>query len=79
MSSQHRLRPTNFRPEPDEIEPVKKALADQGRELEGFLRACLLAYQADPEALGALLAPHWPPPRPRGRPRKEAPASHQRR
>lgn len=73
MSSQHRLKPTNFRPEPDEIEPVKKALADHGREMEGFLRACLLAYQADPDGFTATLEPHWPPPRPRGRPRQTGP------
>jgi hypothetical protein len=71
VSSQHRLKPTNFRPEPNEIEPVKTSLASRQRDLDGFFRACLLAYQADPDGFMATLKPHWPPPRPRGRPRRE--------
>lgn len=68
MSSQHRLKPTNFRPETDEFEPVKQAMDDQGREMDAFLRACLRWYRHDPESATETLAPHWPPSRPRGRP-----------
>jgi hypothetical protein len=72
VSDNHRLKPLNFRPEPDERTGAKGALDQHGWEMEPFLRACLRMVQADPEQMLAILTPHRPPPRPMGRPRKPA-------
>lgn len=72
MSSQHRLKPLNFRPEPDERTDAEAVLGEHGWGMEPFLRACLLLVAKDPERMLAMLAPHRPPPRPMGRPRKPA-------
>jgi hypothetical protein len=72
MSSEHRLKPLNFRPELDERTDAKAALDERGWQMEPFLRACLRLLHAEPERMLAMLAPHRPPPRPMGRPRKPA-------
>lgn len=66
----HHVRPKAFRPEPDEYEDGKALLDDRDWEMDGFLRACLRLLREEPERLLALLAPHRPPPKPRGRPPK---------
>lgn len=71
MPDLHKIRPKAFRPEPDEYDQAKDVLAKDGREMDAFLRACLRLLRANPTALLALLAPHWPPPKPRGQPRKQ--------
>jgi hypothetical protein len=48
---------------------ASKVLAARELEMRGFIVACLAALAADPDGLLAMLAPHWPPPKPRGRPR----------
>ena len=68
---QHRLRSKAFRPTADEYDQAKAVLASEGREMDAFLRACLRLLRDKPTALLALLAPHWPPPKPRGQPRKQ--------
>jgi hypothetical protein len=71
---QHRLKPKAFRPEPDEYDDAMKVLNEQDREMDAFVRACLRLLRDKPTALLALLSPYWPPPKPRGRPRKTPPA-----
>lgn len=66
----HHLKPKAFRPEPDEYDQAKAVLAKEGREMDGFLRACLRLLHENPAALLALLGPHWPPVKPRGQPPK---------
>lgn len=68
MPSQHRLKGTTVRPEPEEVEAAKPHLG--GRSIETALRALLRALAADPARVLELLAPYWPPEKPRGRPRK---------
>ena len=53
---------------------ASKVLSDRELEMRAFIVACLAALAADPDGLLAMLAPHWPPPKPRGRPpRRTAP------
>ena len=49
---------------------AKELLTKRGRGIQAFVVACLSALLADPDRVLALLEPHWPPPRLRGRPRK---------
>lgn len=74
MSSQHRLRPRSFRPEPGEYAVAQAVLDARGRHMDAFLRACLRSLHADPDGFLALLAPLWPTPKPQGRPSQQAPA-----
>jgi len=73
MSSRHKLTTTTFRPAPEEIAAARLHIP-KGRTLDGFLRATLRALAADPQRLLEVLAPHWPPSKPRGRPPKNQPA-----
>jgi hypothetical protein len=50
---------------------ASKALSDRDLEMRAFIVACQVALAADPDGFLATLAPHWPPPKPRGRPRGE--------
>ena len=70
VSSQHKLKPLNFRPEPDERADGKAVLDERGWEMDGFLRACLRLLREEPDRLLEMLAPHRPPPKLRGRPKK---------
>jgi hypothetical protein len=69
MASQHKLKGTTVRPEPEELDAAKPHL--NGRSVETLLRASLRALAADPERTLAALEPYWPPEKPRGRPRKQ--------
>jgi hypothetical protein len=68
MSSQHKIKGTTVRPEPDELDAAREHL--DGRSIETTLRALLRAIAAEPDKVKAMLAPYWPPEKPRGRPRK---------
>lgn len=70
-SDPHRAPQRTWRPEPDEYDEAKRLLSARGHELTQFLRACVRWLRADPEAALAVLASHWPEPRPRGRPWSE--------
>ena len=53
---------------------ASKVLSDRELEMRAFIVACLAALAADPDRFLATLAPHWPAPKPRGRPpRRMAP------
>ena len=67
----------NFRPDPDDYDPVKAAAEDAGWNMNLLLQAFLRAVKRDPGAMLNLLdadlrgvADATPP---RGRPKKEAP------
>ncbi|GHF33311.1 hypothetical protein [Streptomyces fumanus] len=49
-----------------------QALNNRGREMQGFVVACLNALVADPDSFLRRLSGHWPAEKPRGRPRKDA-------
>lgn len=70
MSNRHRDRALTVRPAEDIRAPAQAALAVRGREIGAFVAACLAALAADPDRFLAHLAPHWPAPRPKGRPRR---------
>jgi hypothetical protein len=72
VASQHRYPPRAFRPAPDEWGPAEEILKARGIVSGMFLRACLRWLASDPDAALALLAGHWPAPRPLGRPRARA-------
>jgi hypothetical protein len=72
VASQHRYAPRAFRPAPDEWSPAEEILKTRGIVPGMFLRACLRWLASDPDAALALLASHWPDPRPLGRPRARA-------
>lgn len=48
---------------------AQETLSNRHRELRSFVEACLSAVYKDPDKFLKILEPHWPPPRPRGRPR----------
>lgn len=72
VADNHRVRPKAFRPEPDEYNDGKAALEQRDWEMDSFIRACLRLLRSEPDRLLSLLAPHRPPPKPRGRPRPES-------
>lgn len=74
MSSQHADPQLNVRPPAAVMEQAKQHLAGHGREVRGFVVACLGALNANPDAFLAQLAEYWPADKPRGRPRR-APAA----
>ena len=68
MSSQHRDPPLNVRPPTADRTAATDALTERGKDMTGFVTACLRALAANPDRLLRQLAPHWPEPKPRGRP-----------
>jgi hypothetical protein len=66
-SSQHKYPAKTYRPEPTEHADVT-ALLPPGLTMDGLARACLRWVRANPEEALAVLAPHWPPAKPIGRP-----------
>jgi hypothetical protein len=75
MPSQHAHPARTFRPEPGEYADAQADLAARGKEMDAFLRACLLWLHRDPDRSLAALAEAWPGPRPRGRPPRPQPPS----
>ncbi|WP_410583940.1 hypothetical protein [Amycolatopsis sp. lyj-108] len=73
MSSQHADPQLNVRPPADVTEQAKRLLEERGREVRGFVVACLTAFNADPDTFLTQLDEHWPPVKPRGRPPKARP------
>lgn len=71
VSSQHRDEPLNVRPPNEDRKAAHAALGERGKDMTGFITACLRALVRDPDRLLALLAPHWPAPKARGRPRRD--------
>jgi hypothetical protein len=74
-SSQHADPQLNVRPPAAVMNQAKDVLRERDREIRGFVVACLAALNADPDALLAQLAEHWPADKPRGRPRRTPPAA----
>lgn len=70
MASQHTNPPLNVRPDAALKADAKKKLEDRNRDLTAFVVACLTAVTKDPDGFLEILAPHWPPPKAQGRPRK---------
>lgn len=70
MASQHADPQLNVRPPAAVMEQAKDTLQEHGREIRGFVAACLAALNADPDTFLAQLAEHWPPEKRRGRPRR---------
>jgi hypothetical protein len=57
---------------------ASRVLSERDLEMRAFIVACLTALAAEPDRFLATLAPHWPPAKPRGRPRgerRQAPSS----
>jgi hypothetical protein len=73
MSSQHRDKPLSVRPDRLTREAAEHVLIDRDLKMTEFVTACLRALATDPNQLLTVLQPHWPQPRPRGRPSRQAP------
>lgn len=69
MSSQHAHKWRGFRPDSHEYNAAEDLLAERGESMSTYLRACLRWLQHDPNVALETVGPHWPPARPRGRPR----------
>ena len=67
MPSQHAEPAHTIRADADLWSASQQAL--NGREMRAFVVACLTALTIDGAALLAVVEPHWPDPKPRGRPR----------
>ncbi|MEV7684048.1 hypothetical protein AB0O64_36765 [Streptomyces sp. NPDC088341] len=75
MSSQHRDPALTVRPPASLKEAALAALSDRDLEVQAFVVACFNALVADPDRVLGELAGYWPEKKPRGRPRKAAPAT----
>jgi len=71
MANQHQYPARSYRPDPDELADARAQLPD-GKDMNGFLRACLRTLRDDPDAIVTLVEPRWPPARPQGRKPKAA-------
>ncbi|PXY16543.1 hypothetical protein [Prauserella muralis] len=69
MSSRHAQKWRGFRPDPGEYDAAEDLLDARGKAMSEYLRACLRWLEQAPDEALATVGPHWPPPRPRGRPR----------
>lgn len=76
-TSHHTDPQLNVRPPAELLEQAKEVLSSRGHEIRAFVVACMRALNADPDAFLALLGEHWPEPKPRGRPRRQATAPDQ--
>ncbi|GGP80238.1 hypothetical protein [Streptomyces melanogenes] len=72
MADNHRDPPLTTRPPAALKQQATAALQAHDREMQAFVVACLTALVADPKGFLGQLADHWPPEKPRGRPRKTA-------
>jgi hypothetical protein len=70
MSNRHKERALTFRPAAEIRDPAQSALDEREREIGAFLTACLAALNHDPDGFLGQLDAHWPPAKPRGRPRR---------
>jgi hypothetical protein len=75
VSSQHAERALTVRPPVELRNAAQRVLTERDREMQAFVVACLAALTADPDPFLAQLAVYWPPPKPRGRPRRPTGAS----
>lgn len=73
MADNHKISGTTLRADPEEVAAAKPHFPP-GRSMEAFHRACLRAIAADPEQFLTTIKAHWPPEKPRGRPRTKPPA-----
>jgi hypothetical protein len=61
MANMHRRATKAFRPDVEaEYQPALALLADRGRTMNGYLRACLRWLAADPDAALLVVREHWP-------------------
>lgn len=65
---QHSVTARSFRPDPTEYDTAVTVLTIYGHMPGEFLRACLRWLGTDPTGAMTVLRPHWPTPRPVGRP-----------
>lgn len=72
VSSQHRDKALGVRPPNDIREQAQEQLNQRGREMVGFITACLAALVADPNTFLGQLDAHWQAPKPQGRPPAES-------
>lgn len=70
MSSQHRDPPLNVRPANADRLAAAAVLKANGKDMTGFVGACLRAIVANPKGFLAALDKYWPEKRERGRPPK---------
>jgi hypothetical protein len=70
VSSNHADPAVTVRPPAEVMTQARAELAARGRGMRGFVTACLAAVVADPDGFLAQLTEHWPPEKPRGRPRR---------
>lgn len=77
MADRHRDPQLNVRPPTELRTDAQQLLEDRGLEMKGFVVACLTALTADPDQVLEWLRPHWPAPKPRGRPPKAADSTHE--
>lgn len=71
MVSRHANPALTTRPDRALRDAALNVLEQRNRQVEAFIAACLATLVADPDGFLATLDPQWPPPRPRGRPRKQ--------
>ncbi len=69
MGSQHADPPLTVRPPADVKQRAQDVLRERDLEMRGFIVACLATLADRPDSFLAELAEHWPPQKPRGRPR----------
>jgi hypothetical protein len=69
MASQHADPPLTVRPPADALASAQAVLTEHDLAMRGFISACLNALAADPEGFLHSLDGHWPPEKPRGRPK----------
>ncbi|WP_202910842.1 hypothetical protein [Mycobacteroides abscessus] len=54
---------------PDRVKAnAQNTLNERGRDMRAFIEASLAAVHENPDRVLKILTPHWPPPKPRGRP-----------
>jgi hypothetical protein len=72
MPNQHANPQLNVRPPAEDLDPAKRILSGRGREISGFVIACLRALRADPDGFLGVLERHWPPPTTKGSRRRRS-------
>lgn len=67
MTDRHLDPLLNVRPRAEVLAAAQKAVAERSIEMRALVDAALAEFAADPDGVLLRLAPHWPPPRKRGR------------